>query len=282
MIAPFREILDERRSRRAAAGAFTCYDATTACGVVHAAEARDDPVLLLVSEASVRSRDGRLLLPALAAVANTATVPVCVQLDHATSLDVIGSALDTGAIGAVLADGSRLPYDENVAFVERVGALAASHGAELEVELGHIEGGEDIAEAAAAGRLTDPEEAQSFVAATDAACLAVSIGNVHGTYASTPALDWARLEAIRGAVDVPLSLHGASGLSEDDLRRAVASGIAKVNVNTEVRERTFATIGGRLDELSRGWQIAALDAAIVDAVAEVVGEKLASLAPASA
>ena len=102
MIAPFREILDERRSRRAAAGAFTCYDATTACGVVHAAEARDDPVLLLVSEASVRSRDGRLLLPALAAVANTATVPVCVQLDHATDLDLIEWAVAAGA-DAVLA-----------------------------------------------------------------------------------------------------------------------------------------------------------------------------------
>ena len=279
MIAPFREILDERRSRGAAVGAFTCYDATTACGVVLAAEARDDPVLLLVSEASARSRDGRLLLPALAAVAKAASVPVCVQLDHATSLDLIERVLETGSVGAVLADGSKLPYDENVAFVERAGELAARHGAELEVELGHVEGGEDVAEAAAAGKLTDPGEAERFVAATGASCLAVSIGNVHGTYASPPELDWPRLDAIRRAVAVPLSLHGASGLPDEDLRRAVASGVAKVNVNTEVRERTFAAIGERLEELSRGWQIAGLDAAIVDAVAQVVDEKLASLAP---
>ena len=102
----------------------------------------------------------------------------------------------------------------------------------------------------------------------------MSIGNVHGTYAAEPALDWPRLDAIRAAVDVPLSLHGASGLPEDDVRRAVAAGVAKANVNTEVRERTFAMIDSRLEELSRGWRIAELDAAIVAAVEQVVGEKL--------
>ncbi len=177
----------------------------------------------------------------------------------------------------MLADGSKLPHDDNVAFVERAAALARRHGAELEVELGHVEGGEDVAEAAAAGGLTDPAEAASFVAATGAACLAVSIGNVHGTYASPPDLDWARLDAIRREVDVPLSLHGASGLPDDDVRRAVAAGIVKVNVNTELRERTFETLAGRLGELQRGWQVAALDAAIVDAVASVALEKLALL-----
>ena len=274
MLSGFRDVLDERRAAGAAAGSFTCYDVTTACGVVHAAEAAGVPVVLLVSEASVASRDGRLLLPALGAVARSARVPVCVQLDHASSLELIGEALASGAVGAVLADGSRLPYGDNVAFVSAARDLARSHGAEIEVELGHVEGGEDVAAATAAGKLTDPAEAAEFVAATEASCLAVSIGNVHGTYAAEPALDWARLDAIRAAVDVPLSLHGASGLPEGDVRRAVAAGVAKVNVNTEVRERTFAMLGSRLDELSRGWRIAELDAAIVAAVEEVVAEKL--------
>jgi tagatose 1,6-diphosphate aldolase GatY/KbaY len=274
MIAGFRSILEERRSVAAAAGSFTCYDVTTACGVVHAAEARGVPVLLLVSEASVRSRDGRLLLPALGEVARAASVPVCIQFDHATSLDLIGAALGTGAVGAVLADGSRLPYDENVAFVAAASELAARHDAEIEVELGHVEGGEDVAAATAAGKLTDPDDAARFVAATGAVCLAVSIGNVHGTYASEPRLDWERLDAIRAAVDVPLSLHGASGLPEGDVRRAVTAGVAKVNVNTEIRQRTFATLRSRLDELERGWRIVDLDAAVVAAVESVVTEKL--------
>ena len=274
VLSGFRDVLDERRAAGAAAGSFTCYDVTTACGVVHAAEAAGVPVVLLVSEASVASRDGRLLLPALGAIARSARVPVCVQLDHANSLELIREALASGAVGAVLADGSRLPYGDNVAFVSAARDLARSHGAEIEVELGHVEGGEDVAAATAAGKLTDPAEAAEFVAATEASCLAVSIGNVHGTYAAEPALDWARLDAIRAAVDVPLSLHGASGLPEDDVRRAVAAGVAKVNVNTEVRERTFAMLDSRLDELSRGWRIAELDAAIVAAVEEVVSEKL--------
>lgn len=274
MIAGFRSILEERRSATAAVGSFTCYDVTTACGAVHAAEARGVPVLLLVSEASVRSRDGRLLLPALGALARAASVPVCVQFDHATSLDLIAAALETGAVGAVLADGSKLPYEENVGFVAVARDLAARHGAEVEVELGHVEGGEDVAAATAAGKLTDPDEAARFVAESGAACLAVSIGNVHGTYAAEPRLDWERLDAIRAAVDVPLSLHGASGLPDGDVRRAVAAGIAKVNVNTEIRERTFATLRNRLDELERGWRVVDLDAAVVAAVEAVVTEKL--------
>ena len=201
-------------------------------------------------------------------------MPVCVQFDHATSLDLIGDALASGSVGAVLADGSRLPYADNVAFVAAARKLADRHGAQIEVELGHVEGGEDVAAAAAAGKLTDPAEAAQFVAATKASCLAVSIGNVHGSYAAEPALDWERLDAIRAAVGVPLSLHGASGLPGRDVRRAVAAGVAKVNVNTEIRQRTFATLGARLDELSRGWRIAELDAEIVGVVEEVVAEKL--------
>lgn len=277
MLTGFSAILEDSRAAGAAAGSFTCYDVTTACGVIHAAEASQVPVVLLVSEASVRSRDGRLLLLALGAVADAASVPVCVQLDHATSLDLIGDALATGVVRAVLADGSRLPYAENVAFVMAARDLADTHGAEIEVELGHVEGGEDVAEAAAAGKLTDPDEAAKFVDDTRAQCLAVSIGNVHGAYASEPALHWERLRAIRSAVDVPLSLHGASGLPAEVVRRAVMAGISKVNINTEIRERTFAAFRGHLDELERGWRIIDLNAAVVAAVEGVVMEKLAVL-----
>ncbi|MFN0156046.1 MAG: class II fructose-bisphosphate aldolase [Gaiella sp.] len=274
MLGGFREILAGRRSAGAAAGSFTCYDVTTACGVLHAAEEREVPAILLVSEASVRSRDGRFLLPALAAVAREASVPVCVQLDHAASLELIEAALATGAVGAVLVDGSRLPFAENVAFVREARALLERHGAELEVELGHVEGGEDVAAATRAGKLTDPAQAGQFVAATGTSCLAVSIGNVHGVYAAPPALDWERLDAIAASVDVPLSLHGASGLPDADLQRAVRAGIAKVNVNTELRQRTFAELEARLGELVRGYRIADLDEAVVTAVAEVAGAKL--------
>src|SRR5437868_4279422 len=205
MLIGFRELLEERRAAAVAAGAFTCYDVTTALGVVRAAEQRQAPVILLVSEASFRGPDGRLLVPALAAVADAARVPACVQVDHVSDPDLISAALTSGA-GAVLADGSRLPTPENAALVGRT-VDAAPPGFGVEAELGHIEGGEDVSAVAAAGALTDPGEAAEFARLTGADCLAVSIGNVHGAYAAPPKLDWQRLEQIRDSVDeLPLSL----------------------------------------------------------------------------
>jgi tagatose 1,6-diphosphate aldolase GatY/KbaY len=274
VLTPFRELLDERRTRGAAVGAFTCYDVTTATGVLRAAEARGLPVVLLVSDASFRAHDGRLLVAGLLAVAGAARVPACVQLDHATDAGVLAGALAAG-LGAVMADGSKLPTKENAAFVRAVRADAEAAGAGVEAELGHIEGGEDVAAAAAAGALTDPEEAADFVAATGVDCLAVSIGNVHGTYAAPPALDWDRLARIRERVgDVPLSLHGASGLPDGDVRRAIELGICKVNVNTEIRSRYLEELGERLPAALDGLRLLELQEAVVAAVAEAAGAKL--------
>lgn len=273
MLSGFRDLLVERRSRGAAAGAFTCYDLSTALGVLRAAEEREAGVVLLVSEASYAGREGPALVAALDAVARRAAVPVCVQLDHVSDEALVPRAFADG-VGAVMADGSRLRPDEKAAFVQRVRA-AAPERAGVEVELGHIEGGEDVAAAVAAGALTDPDEAAEFVARTQPDCLAVSIGNVHGTYASPPRLDWDRLERIRDAVgDLALSLHGASGLPDCDVRRAISLGVAKVNVNTEIRMRYLEVLAARLAEATPGFRVLELQSAIVDATAHVVGEKL--------
>jgi tagatose 1,6-diphosphate aldolase GatY/KbaY len=279
VLTSFREILEERRGARAAVGAFTCYDVTTAIGVVHAAEVRGDPVLLLVAEASFRSPSGRLLLPALLAVADAARVPACVQLDHVDDLELIDAALTAGA-GAVMADGSKLPVADNASLVASV--CARSAGAGVEAELGHVEGGEDVATATQAGSLTDPDEAVWFVAATGCDCLAVSIGNVHGKYARAPDLDWERLRAIQARVDVPLSLHGASGIADADLARAIGLGVCKVNVNTELRGRYLEQLEAGLPAAREGLRLLDLDAGVIDAVAELVAAKLVALAPSSA
>ena len=121
-----------------------------------------------------------------------------------------------------MADGSRLPDDENLAFTTAVAQELRPLGIAVEAELGRVEGDEDLAALAAAGALTDPDEAAAFVRSSGVDCLAVSIGNVHGHYASTPALDWERLERLRGA-GAPLSLHGASGAAG---RRRAPGGVA--------------------------------------------------------
>ena len=262
---------------RSAVGAFTCYDLEAAAAVLGAGAARGRGVILLLGNASFTGDGGNLLLAALVAAAAASDAHACVQLDHCGDLAAIEAALRGGA-GAVMADGSALPLHENVAFVRRAAELAAATGAGVECELGGITGDEDVAEAVAAGALTEPDEAATFMAATGADCLAVSIGNVHGDYREPPALDWPRLAAIRAAVPQPLSLHGASGLPEAMLAQAIDAGIAKVNVNTELRRAYLEATSEVLERSVAKANVAGLHAAQTAAVRRVVEEKLAVLA----
>ena len=164
MLTSFAELLASRRDG-AAVGAFTCYDLEAAGAVLRAAAGAGTGAILLIGGRSYTDPDGGLLLAALVAAARTSEARACVQLDHCADLAVIESALDAGA-GAVMADGSELPYEENAAFVERAAELAQRHGAGVEAELGHLSGDEDVATAVAAGALTDPAEAADFVART--------------------------------------------------------------------------------------------------------------------
>ena len=274
MLVSFSELLAS--SERAAVGAFTCYDLEVAAAVLSAGAARGQGVILLIGGRVFRDRHGPLLLAALLAVAERSDARACVQLDHCDDLAVIEAALDAGA-GAVMADGSARPYAANVEFVRRAADLARARGAGVECELGGIAGDEDVAEAVAAGALTDPRQAVEFMAETGGDCLAVSIGNVHGVYRDPPDLDWARLEAIRTSTREPLSLHGASGISEGELRRAILSGIVKVNFNTELRQAYLASTRETLSGVLEGARVAALHAAQTEAVGRVVEEKLAVL-----
>ena len=273
MLVSFAALVAERGRRGAAAGAFTCYDLETARGVLRAAGEVDAPVILLVSPQSFRRPGGDALLAALRAAADLAPGPACVQLDHVDDLALIERAFDLGA-GAVMADGSKLPLEENVAFVRAAAERARAVGGGVEAELGRVEGDEDVAAAAEAGQLTDPHEARDFVEQTGAACLAVSIGNVHGTYARPPELDWPRLDALREQVTVPISLHGASGLEESDVQRAIRAGVAKINVNTELRGRYLAVTAERLDAVREGSRLLELHEAQTDAVASAAAAML--------
>lgn len=267
-------LLRSARDRRSAVGAFTCYDLTQAAGILDAAEDRGTGVVLLVSPASFRAPRGEGLVAALDALAQAASVPACVQLDHVSDLAAVRAAFAAGA-GAVMVDGSHLALEDNVELTRAAVAVASAAGGEVECELGGIAGDEDVAEAIAAGALTDPAEAGDFVAQTGAACLAVSIGNVHGRYRDPPQLDFARLEDIGRASGCALSLHGASGLPAAQIRGVIDLGVTKVNVNTELRERYIQALDDGLGDWRPGADLRALTAAVRLATAEVVAEKLA-------
>ncbi|MGD0455566.1 MAG: class II fructose-bisphosphate aldolase [Solirubrobacteraceae bacterium] len=253
MIAPFSHVLGEPGSGRAV-GAFTAYDLEAAAAVLNAADSRQCPVILLVSCAAFAKSRGPALIDALRACAERAAVPVCIQLDHVSDRGLIERAAQLGC-GAVMADGSKLEFDRNVELVSDAGRLLAARGGEVEGELGHLAGGEDVARASAASGLTDPALVGRFVEEAGVSCLAVSIGNVHGAYAEPPRLDWDRLVQIRAQTEVHLSLHGASGLDAEDVSRAIELGVTKVNVNLELREAYMHATKRFLDRTLEGYDM---------------------------
>ncbi|WP_104062999.1 class II fructose-bisphosphate aldolase [Arthrobacter sp. 4R501] len=229
--------------------AFTCYDFTTALAVVGAAEDAGHGVILLVAPRTAGTSNGLRLIAALRGLADAATVPVAVQLDHATDLKVMADAVAAGA-DSVLADGSSLPYEDNIALVREARAVLGA-GVVLEAELGGLAGDEDRAFGAdeagvAVAGLTDSAQVEDFVARTGAELLAVAVGNVHGKYKGEPQLRWDVLQDIAVRTHIPLVLHGASGIPAGELVKAAAMNVGKVNFNTELRTGVLSTLQEQL------------------------------------
>ncbi|WP_332761330.1 class II fructose-bisphosphate aldolase [Pseudarthrobacter sp.] len=229
--------------------AFTCYDFTTALAVVGAAEDAGHGVILLVAPKTAGTSNGLRLIAALRGLADAASVPVAVQLDHAMDLKVMADAVAAGA-DSVLADGSSLPYEDNIALVREARAVLGA-GVVLEAELGGLAGDEDRAFGAdeagvAVAGLTDSAQVEDFVARTGAELLAVAVGNVHGKYKGEPQLRWDVLQDIAVRTHIPLVLHGASGIPAGELVKAAAMNVGKVNFNTELRTGVLSTLQDQL------------------------------------
>lgn len=235
MLSSTSELLHTARRNAYAIGAFNVYNLEAVKAVVDAASLLGSPAMLQLHPSALKYGGSPLVALCLEA-ARSSKVPIAVHLDHSTSLEDIQSALLAG-MSSIMADGSHLPYSENLAFTREMTQLAHTSGAIVEAEIGRISGTEDgltIAEKEA--KMTNPSQAAEFVRETQVDALAVTIGNVHGKYQSEPKLDFKRLAAIRKEVDVPLVLHGASGLPETMISQSIQLGVCKFNVNTEVRE----------------------------------------------
>lgn len=233
----------EAHRQGVAIGAFNTYNLELTRAIVAAAEKLNAPMILQLGVQSVRT-GGEPLAVATLAAARVARVPVAVHLDHCPDMDVIERSFAWG-LSSALADGSHLSFAENMAFTQRAVEIAARYGATIEAELGYLAGTEDGATIEGVrSSLTDPTQVYEFVAATGTAMLAVSIGNVHGYMPNPPLLDFERLAQIASRVEVPLVLHGASGIPKEHIQRAIAMGIAKLNINTEVRTAFLRAIAG--------------------------------------
>lgn len=269
----FADVLNGAREARRAVGAFTCYNLEELEAVIRAAETRQAPVIVLVSPSSFRSAGGERLVRGFRAAGAHSSIEVLVQLDHVSDKSSIERAARCG-VDAVMADGSKLSLRENLEFTVEVARFLLPRGIGVEAELGRLEGQEDRTGEALAGAMTDPEEAAEFADKSGVDCLAVAVGNVHGHYSGTPSLDWERLAEISDSVSLALSLHGASGLPNDDLRRAISCGVAKTNVNTELRAAYFGCLEEELGPASEALDLKRLGDRLTEAITEVVEAKL--------
>lgn len=221
--------------------AFSMYTLESAVAVRQAAERRQVPVILQAGAGCFDDVGLELLADLMLAAADGAAVPIGVHLDHSRDLRQVERSLGRG-FTSVMYDGSHDSFEDNVTATAEAAELAHAHGAWIEGELGAIAGDEDVSGVGGAAELTDPEAAREFVRRTGVDALAVAVGNVHGATAVEPGLDLQRLAAIRHVVEVPLVLHGASGLPRDQLRQAVRGGAAKINVNTELRRSHLGSL----------------------------------------
>jgi fructose-bisphosphate aldolase class II len=197
-------------------------------GMVMAADETGSPVILAYNDGVTPQIPMELGIPMMASAAERARVPVATILDHGKSLEHVVQAIHLGS-SSVMFDGSDLPYEENVAQTKEIVRIAHAVGVAVEAELGAISGSAVyLDESGVKAVFTDPAAAADFVDRTGVDALAISFGNVHGVYRGEPNLDLDRVREISARVDVPLVMHGASGLAESDYRSVIESGISKV------------------------------------------------------
>ncbi len=232
MFVTSKDIITKAQREGYAVPAFNAENMEMAQAIVAAAEEAHSPVLIQTTAPTVKYFVPTMTHAIVRELAERASVPVALHLDHCSSFDDVMVAIKAGYT-SVMFDGSKLPFEENLRITRQVVETARPMGITVEAELGCVGGKEDNVSADAI--YTDVDEAREFVERTDVDLLAVAIGTAHGFYKGEPKLDFERIAAIRDAVSAPLVLHGGSGVPEASVKRAISLGMAKVNFATELR-----------------------------------------------
>lgn len=228
-LANMRDLIRRAGEEGRAVGAFSVSSIDMITGIVTAAEELATPVILQIAEVRLPYSPLPIIGAAMRAAAEHATVPVAVHLDHGVTFDCIRQALDCG-FTSVMFDGSRLPFEENIAKTCEVMDMAKPYGAAVEAEIGSVGKTESGADAPAV--CADPVEGIRFARETHVDALAVAIGNAHGVYIGSPQLHFDVLETMRQGCDTPFVLHGGTGISDEDFRHAIRLGMHKINIAT--------------------------------------------------
>ncbi len=235
MLVTGKEILLDAQKNGYAVGAFNVNNMEIVQAIIEAAEETNSPVILQASQGGINYA-GVEYIAALGKLAGrNAKVPVALHLDHGTDFEQIIQCIRHG-FTSVMIDASKYPLEENIKLTKEIVRIAHAAGVSVEAELGKIGGTEDdVTVDERDATFTDPAEAKRFVDETGVDFLAIAVGTAHGVYQGEPKLDYDRIKTIRETVDVPLVLHGSSGVPEQAIKKAVPLGISKINIDTDLR-----------------------------------------------
>lgn len=229
-LVKMKDLLKRAEEKNIGCGAFSVGNMEMVKGVIRAAEELETPIILQIAEVRLKNSPLHLMGPMMVQAAKEAKVDVAVHLDHGLTFETVDKALELG-FTSVMLDASTLPFEENIAKVKTVVEKAQKYGATVEAELGLVGGSED-GSCDHGIRCTDPDDAVVYARETGIDALAVAIGNAHGNYPVAPTLAFDVLKKIHEKVDIPLVLHGGSGITDKDFQRAISLGIRKVNIAT--------------------------------------------------
>ena len=267
MLVNFKDVLADAKKNKYGVGLFNTVNLEMAKGVLAAAEELRAPVIIGSAEVLLNCSELQELADMLKPMAERATVPVVLHLDHGLTEARVKEAIKLG-FTSVMYDCSSKPYDENKKCLADIVKLAHAHNITVEGELGHVGSN---ANAADHNIYTDPMQAKEFAEDTGVDALAVAIGTAHGVYKEKPVLDIGRLKEIAEVVDVPLVLHGGSGLTDDDFRNVIKNGISKVNIFTDINTALCKYVH---DNWSENLGYTKLMPGAVEAVKQVVMNKI--------
>ena len=271
MLVNMNEVLLPAREGRYAVGLFNAVNLELARGILAAAQRTGSPVIMGTAEVLFPYGPLEEVSYYLIPMAKKAGIPVVIHLDHGLKKETCLKALDLG-FTSIMYDCSTDDYDTNVEKVREMAEIAHSRGATIEGELGHVGDNTDAAEADPSFFYTDPGQARDFVEKTRVDALAVAVGTAHGAYKLPPKLDFDRIRAIKEQAKVPLVLHGGSGLTDEDFRKAIRDGISKINIFTDIN--VAAVRGARQHFVSDDKGLTELIPAAVEAVERETAKKM--------
>jgi ketose-bisphosphate aldolase len=244
-----KEILKDTRKGHYVVGAFNFNGYEDAQGMINGAVEKRSPIILMASLGACKYIGLKQTVGMVRGMAESVDIPVCLHLDHATDYDYIKAAVKEG-FTSVMVDASALDYETNIRDTKAIVEFAHKYGVSVEAELGKVGGKEEqVVVSDMSATFTDPADVPRFVEETGLDALAIAFGSVHGFYKSEPKLDFERLGKILKLTDAPLVLHGGTGIPEQDFKRCISMGMAKINVGTEFKKAFTDTLRKMCKEL---------------------------------